>query len=138
MSKACPQKIDKISVRVTTGAPSQNCIGFSRFRVFLRSQRREFKGTTKGAVRKNVEKVLQKNRQKSKPIISRFCFITITFCVLGRFSVSESLSERSSAVQKHERKKTNPTLVLFWPLTHPPTMGVTGHRNCFCRLLGKT
>jgi hypothetical protein len=31
-------------------------------------------------------------------------------------------------VQKHDKKNTqklNLTLVLFWPLTHPPTTGVT-------------
>jgi hypothetical protein len=40
--------------------------------------------------------------------------------VFGRFSVR--------GVQQHDKKieKINLTLVLFWPLTHPPTTGVTG------------
>jgi hypothetical protein len=50
-----------------------------------------------------------------KPAFSRLFFNH----VFGRFSVR--------GVQKHNKKnrEKNLTLVLFWPLTHPPTTGVT-------------
>jgi hypothetical protein len=63
----------------------------------------------KSFAKKSCRKVFTNNSTRSpKPT----CF--------GRFSVRE--------VQKHDKKiskKINLTLVLFWPLTHPPTTGVT-------------
>jgi hypothetical protein len=58
-----------------------------------------------------VEKFLQKIDKNPKPKKM------ITF--FGRFSVR--------GFQNHDRNitKKNLTLVLFWPLTHPPTTGVT-------------
>jgi hypothetical protein len=78
------------------------------------SQRWEFKSTTKNILQnKSCRKVFTKKSTKNpKPIFSRFFFITF----LGRFSVR--------GVRKNTIKK-NLNLVLFWPLTHPPTTGVT-------------
>jgi hypothetical protein len=82
-------------------------------------QRWEFKNTIKNVLqKKSCRKVFTKNSTKSpKPIFSRFFFNQ----VFGSFS-----SVRG--VQKHDKtniEKINLTLVLFWPLTHPPTTGVT-------------
>jgi len=108
MSKEFPKKSTKISMSVF---PRLFCfISFSGV-----SQRWEFKSTTKN--------ILQKNRQK----IQNHFFSILFYHVFGRFSVR--------GVQKHHQKiskKTNLTLLLFWPLTHPPTTGVT---ICFWRPL---
>jgi hypothetical protein len=66
---------------------------------------------TKKSCRKGFKK---KSTKSPKPIFSRIVF----YHVFGRFSVR--------GVQKHDKKisKKNLTLVLFWPLTHPPTTGV--------------
>jgi hypothetical protein len=63
-----------------------------------------------------VEKLLPKNR----PEVQNRFFLDLFNHVFGRLSVR--------GVQKHDKKiskKINLTLVLFWPLTHPPTTGVT-------------
>jgi hypothetical protein len=57
-----------------------------------------------------------------------FCknFSTRFFCKNVFCGVSELPSLRNT--RKHDKKiseKINLTLVLFWPLTHPPTTGVT-------------
>jgi hypothetical protein len=87
-------------------------------------QRWEFKTTTKNVLqKKSCRKAFTKKSTRSpKPIFSRIFF----YHVFGRFS------ERG--VQKHDLnlkefkkniEKINLTLVLFGPLTHPPTTGVT-------------
>jgi hypothetical protein len=79
------------------------------------SQRWEFKITTKKKLQKILSKSFNKKIDKNpKPIFSRF-----VYQVFGRFSVR--------GVQKHHQKisEKNLTLVLFWPLTHPPITGVT-------------
>jgi hypothetical protein len=64
-----------------------------------------------------VEKFYKKIDQKSKTSFSRFC--------LSRFWAL--LGEGSSKTRfKKISKKINLTLVLFWPLTRPRTMGVPG------------
>jgi hypothetical protein len=63
-----------------------------------------------------VEKFLQKNRQK---IQNRF----LSPFVLSRFWAF--LAEGSSKTPLKNIPKINLTQVLFWPLTHPPTTGVT-------------
>jgi hypothetical protein len=83
----------------------------SRFRVFLSDG--SSKTLQKTFCKKNrVEKFLQKKSTKNpKPI-----FFDLFYHVLGRFSVR--------GVKKHHKrisKKITLTLVLFWPLTHPPT-----------------
>jgi hypothetical protein len=92
---------------------------FSRFFGFIAfsgvSQRWELKNTTIFFYKKNrVEKFLQKIDQKPKTDLFAFFYH-----VFGRFSVR--------GVKKHGKKidKINLTLVLFWPLTHPPTTGLT-------------
>jgi hypothetical protein len=63
-----------------------------------------------------TKKSTKKSTKNSKPI-----FLDFFTHVFGRFSVR--------GVQKHllkNIKQINLTLVLFWPLTHPPTAGVTG------------
>jgi hypothetical protein len=86
------------------------------------SQRWEFKNTTKIVLqKKSCRKVFCKKIDKNpKPI-----FLDLFYDVrnaLGRFSVR--------GVQKRHLKtyipQKKPALVLFWPLTHPPTTGVTG------------
>jgi hypothetical protein len=105
MSKTFPKKIDRnFDVRFLF-------IAFSGV-----SQQWEFKNTTKN----RVERFLQENREKSQTDFSRF-FITC----LGVLPVR--------GVQKHHKKyvyeNINLTLVLFRPLTHPPTTGSPGF--CF-------
>jgi hypothetical protein len=70
------------------------------------------------STKKRVEKFLQNNRQKTKESKTDF-FYDFFNRVFGRFSVR--------GVQKHDKKniEKNLTLVRFWPLTHPPTTGVT-------------
>jgi hypothetical protein len=61
-----------------------------------------------------VEKFLQKFRPKvQNRLFLEFCFIT---------GVSRE-GELKNTIKKYRKK--NLTLVLFWPLTHPPTTGVT-------------
>jgi hypothetical protein len=81
-------------------------------------QRWEFKNTTKNRFAKKImsKSFYKKFDQKSKTDF----FSIFVYHVFGRFSVR--------GVQKHDTKiseKINLTLVLFWPLTHPPTTGVT-------------
>jgi hypothetical protein len=86
-----------------------------------------------------VEKLLQKIRPEVQNyyITKTDFFSTFFNHVFGRFSVR--------GVQKHDFKKNvekNLTPVLFWPLTHPPTTGVTdfffwrplGHVHAGCRV----
>jgi hypothetical protein len=84
------------------------------------SQRWEFKNTTKNVLQKIVSKSFYKKiDKKSKTDF----FSNFFYHVFGRFS--------ARGVQKHHKKSRggNLTLVLFWPLTHPPghppTTGVT-------------
>jgi hypothetical protein len=71
--------------------------------------------------KQSYRNVFTKNSPKNpKPIFSRF-FLSRIF---GRFSVRE--------IQKHHLKKYGGekelTLVLFWPLTHPPPTHHGGRR----------
>jgi hypothetical protein len=82
-------------------------------------------GVQKHYKKRFTKKVALKNVYKKidKKIL---CSFDLFYHVFGRFSVS--------GVQKHDKRnigKINPTLVLFWPLTHPPT-GIAGF---FCRPL---
>jgi hypothetical protein len=110
MSKAFPKKVDK-------NFDASSSLTFWFYRVFgcfsaMGVQKHHKKGFTERSCRKVFTKKSTKN---PKPIFPRF------FChVFGRFSVR--------AGQKHDKRNTreiNPTLVLFWPLTYPPTTGVT-------------
>jgi hypothetical protein len=67
-----------------------------------------------------VQKHNKKHFTKNRPKVQNRFFLDFFYHVFGRFSVR--------GVQKHDKKnieKINLTLVLFWPLTHPPTTGVT-------------
>jgi hypothetical protein len=102
--------------------------GFSRFCLFYHvsgvSRQWEFKNTTKKRFTKNrAEKVLQKN-QPPPQIFSFF-----VYHVFGRFSVMGVQKKHKTNIEN-----INPTLVLFWTLTHPPTHG--GHRFLLGRPLG--
>jgi hypothetical protein len=85
-------------------------------------------GSSKALKKRFTTKIVSKgiyktNRQK----IQNHFFLDFFNHVFGRFSVR--------GVQKRHLKnieKTNLTLVLFWPLTHPPTTGVM---ICFWRPL---
>jgi hypothetical protein len=92
---------------------SSTSLGLSRFRVFLSdgSSKTQQKSFAKKSCRKS-KSFYKKCNQNPKPILS-ICFNH----VFGRFSVR--------GVQKHHKKykRINLTLVLFWPLTYPPTTG---------------
>jgi hypothetical protein len=108
----------KISTKISDVSFSSTFFVLSHFRVFFSDGSSKTLQRTKNVLQKNrVEKFLQKKSTKSpKPTFSRILF----YHVFGRFSVR--------GVQKHDKKiskKINLTLVLFWPLTHPPTTGVT-------------
>jgi hypothetical protein len=91
------------------------------------SQRWECKNTAKNILQKNrAEKFLPKNRPK---IQNRF-FLGF---VLSRYWAF--LGEGTSKTPRTKYRRTNLTLVLFWPLTYPPTTGHGGHRF-FGRPLG--
>jgi hypothetical protein len=80
------------------------------------SQQWEFKNTTKNVLQKSRRKVFTKKSTKHpNPIPPRFS--------LSRFWAF--LGKGSSKIPFKKMPKTNLTLVLFWPLTHPPTTGVT-------------
>jgi hypothetical protein len=107
--KRFPKKSTKISMSV-----------FPRLFLFYRgfgcSQRWEFKNTTKAFKKKSCPKVFTKNSTNNPNDF----FLDFVYHVFGRFS--------ARGVQKHDQKnieKMNLTLVLFWPLTHPPTTAVT-------------
>jgi hypothetical protein len=65
--------------------------------------------------KKIVSKILYKK-------VQNHFFLDLFYHVFGRCSVR--------GVQKHHKKNPtiNLTLLLFWPLTHPPTTGDRGHR----------
>jgi hypothetical protein len=67
------------------------------------------------------KKVLSKSFNKKFDQKSKTDFFS--FLVLSRFRAF--LGEGSSKT-RYKNIKKNLTLVLFWPLTHPPTTGVTG------------
>jgi hypothetical protein len=88
----------------------------SHFRVFFSDG--SSKTLQKTFCKKNrVEKFLQKNRPKIQNRLF-LDFLFITFLGVSREG------EFKNTIKKY-RKKINLTLVLFWPLTHPPTTGVT-------------
>jgi hypothetical protein len=63
---------------------------------------------------------VETNLQKIRPKVQNRLFLDFFYHVFGRFSVR--------GVHKHDKittTKINLTLILFWPLTHPPTTGVT-------------
>jgi hypothetical protein len=77
------------------------------------TQRWEFKTPQKTFVKQIMSKSFYKKSTKNpKPIFfSRFCFI-----VFGRFS-ARGFKNTPKNIKKYV------TLLLFWPLTHPPTTG---------------
>jgi hypothetical protein len=110
----CKKSMPKNSTKLSMSA-------FPRLFCFIAvsgvSQRWELKNTTKSFTKKIVSKGFYKKFDQE----SKNCFFPRYFYRLfGRFSVT--------GAQKHHTKninKKNLTLVLFWPLTHPPTAGVT-------------
>jgi hypothetical protein len=115
------QQIDKKPMSVV---PQLFCfIAFSGV-----SQRWEFKNTTKMFYKKSCRKVFTKKLKKNHLKIPNRFFLECFYHVFGRFSMR--------GVQKHDKKIYTQiwTLVLFWPLTYPPTTGVTDF--VFCRPLG--
>jgi hypothetical protein len=78
-------------------------------------------GVQKHYKKRFAKKIVSKSFYKKFDQKSKTDFFSIFFYhVFGRFSVR--------GAQKHDKKipkKTNLTPVLFWPLTHPPTTGVT-------------
>jgi hypothetical protein len=106
MSKTFSKQIDQ-NVGVNFSSTLFCFIAFSGV-----SQRWEFKSTTKNVLPKNcVEKFLQKIDKNPKP----FCF---------RQKISRSWAFLGGGSSKTPFFFLM-TLVLFWPLTHPPTTGVT-------------
>jgi hypothetical protein len=106
-----PQNFDKnfdVSFSPTTFV-------LSHFRVFFSD------GSSKTLPKTFCKKIVSEKFYKKFDQKSKTDFFSIFFYhVFGRFSVR--------GVQKHDKKnieKINLTLVLFWPLTHPPTTGVT-------------
>jgi hypothetical protein len=69
-------------------------------------------GVQKHHNKRFAKKSRRKGFKNQKPIL--FCHCCWAF-----------LGERSSKTRQKIPKKTNLTLDLFWPLTHPPTTGVT-------------
>jgi hypothetical protein len=83
------------------------------------SQRWEFKRHNKKCfTKRSCRKVLSFNQKIDKKPKTDF----FSNLFLSRFWAF--LGERSSKTP-HKKIKKNPPLVLFWPLTHPPTTGVT-------------
>jgi hypothetical protein len=78
-------------------------------------------GVQKHCKKRFAKKIVSKSFYKKIDQKSKTDFFTI-FC-LSRFWVFLA-EESSKTLQKKYRKKINLTLVLFWPLTHPPTTGV--------------
>jgi hypothetical protein len=74
--------------------------------------------------KKSCQKAFTKKSKIDKKIQNRFFFLR--FCLL-RFWAFLSFSARGEGGSKTRQKisKKYLTLVLFWPLTHPPTTGVT-------------
>jgi hypothetical protein len=71
--------------------------------------------------KKSCRKALQSIRQKNpKPIVFSICLLRF-WAFIG---------EGNSKTRKKNIEGTNPIPVLFWPLTHPATTGVT---DLFCR-----
>jgi hypothetical protein len=120
-----PRGVQKHHKNVFTKSPCQinknfdvsfPSISFGFYRVFgyfsaMGVQKHHKKRFTK----KSRRKVFIKKSTKFQNRFFSRCFSH----VFGRFSVR--------GVKKHDKKhrKINLTLVLFWPLTHPPTTGVT-------------
>jgi hypothetical protein len=100
-----------------TGFP-RVCFVLSRFQVLLGDG--SSKALQKTFYKKIVSKsfyypvLLQKNREKNPKLM----FLDFVYHVFGRFSV-RGVKHTKQNIEK------NLTLVLFWPLTHPPTTGVT-------------
>jgi hypothetical protein len=78
-------------------------------------------GVQKHYKKRFAKKIVSKSFNKKFDQKSKTDFFSIfVYHVFGCFSVR--------GVQKHDKKiskKTNLTLVIFWPLTHLPTTGVT-------------
>jgi hypothetical protein len=114
MSKTFPKKIDK-NFDVRFSSIFLFCLVFG---CFLATEIRKHykKRFTKKSCRKAFTKKSTKN---PKPIFSR-----LVYHVLGCFSIGEG---EGSSKTPQKISKINLTLdqglVLFWPLTHPPTTG---------------
>jgi hypothetical protein len=98
---------------------SQVSLGF----IFILSFYRVFGGVLSDGSSKTPQKTFRKKivsksfyKKSTNRFFSRFFSRFLCYHVFGRFSVR--------GVQKHHKKNietTNPTVVFFWPLTHPPT-----------------
>jgi hypothetical protein len=92
----------------------------SRFRVFISDGRWDFKNTTKNILQGSHKTVVSKgfyNKNRQKPKTD--CLSAL----LSRFWAF--LGEGSSKTPQKNVKKRYLTLVIFLPLTHPLTTGVT-------------
>jgi hypothetical protein len=91
---------------------------FLFYRVFRCFLGWDFKSTTKKVLPKKScrKSFTKKSTNNSNPIFSRL--------FLSRFGAF--LGEGSSKTKFKKTEIINLTLVLFWPLTHPPTTGVPG------------
>jgi hypothetical protein len=82
------------------------------------SQRWNFKSTTKNVLQKDrVEKVYKKNDKKSETVFFSVLFLSRLWLFLGEGSL-KTLPKICPS-----KNKSDP--ILFWPLTHPSTTGVT-------------